>query len=724
MSRGRTAKRRSIPAKQPRQRVSGIQSKANSEAALARAGELHNAGDLASAAAMYAELIAADPDNHRATFLLGLLEHQRGEHARSRVQFERLMQIAEQNPYYTLWFARVLRAAGDTPAALDRVRRCRELSPRDVPAMDLESQLLLDCGQVAAAVDVMRAGVVEEPDNVHLWARLGAAQLSLGDVRSARTSLEAAIERDGSRHEVWLNLGVALQRAGERDAATLAFEQSLRLNPDNAEGHYNFSVALDQNHCVERAIEHARRALALDPDRPEWLTGLAGILTEVGEPDEAAALFRRGLALAPRPREHTTLVSLQQYLPVSCETRLREARAWAALYAPERSASAAPSSRSLRPRRPTGAPVRVGYVSGDFRRHAVSYFFEPLLAAHDRKRVELTCYSSSSRRDEVTVRFEQLARMRCIAELSDDQAAAQIRDDGIDVLVDLSGHTNGHRLSLFALQCAPVQLSYLGYPGTTGVPGIHWRITDGLVDPAPFADQCYTERLYRLGRTFCTYLPPDATPEVAPLPAMRAGRVTFGSLNNYTKVTAEVLDVWAEVLTRIPDSRLILQSRVFADPTCRERVGRRFARHGVAPERLELHGMMPLAQHVRLYEQIDIGLDTFPWNGHTTTCLALHMGVPVLTLEGRAGAARLGASVLSALGLTDWISGDRAAYVASAERWAGDLSALASLRSQLRQRLARSELCDARGLARAIEAAYLTLAGADDPDLHSALEHS
>jgi protein O-GlcNAc transferase len=241
------------------------------------------------------------------------------------------------------------------------------------------------------------------------------------------------------------------------------------------------------------------------------------------------------------------------------------------------------------------------------------------------------------------------------------------------------------------------------------VPAIRYRLTDALLDPAPIAAASYTEQLVRLPRVFCCFQPPANAPPVSPLPAAANGFVTFGSLNNYIKVSEPTLHAWSRVLAAVPDSQLVLQSRIFVDAASCERVRRRFAARGIAPERLHLHGPMPLEAHLRVYDSIDMGLDTLPWNGHTTTCLALHMGVPVVSLAGDVGAARMGLCVLSAADLASWVATREDGYVELARQHAARLDELAQLRAGLRERLATSPLCDAAGLARDVEAAYSAL---------------
>lgn len=706
MTKARAAKRvktqkrhapRSLPLQSAQQRTD----------ALAKAGQLHNAGELQAAATIYREVLSAEPRHDRALFLLGLVEHQRGDQPAACALFERLVGIAEGVPEYHLWFARVLKAGGLYEAALDQTRRCRQLAPQMDAAVVTESQLLREQKQLTAAHELLRSAVEASPGCALLHASLGETYLALNDLAAARAALERALELDGRVCEAWINLGLVLKEQHHFEACTLAFKQALRLQPDHPDAHYNFAAALENNNMIDSALVHARRAVALKPHQGEWRVALAAILGELGECDEALSLYRSGLALQPDPVAHSSLLALQQYLPSETARSLAEARAWGQRYAAGTgSACAEPAPR---PQRSSGARLRVGYVSADFRQHSVSYFFEPLLMSHDPQRVEVVCYANSGKRDEVTERLARRARIQSVVDLSDAELADQIRADEIDVLVDLAGHTVGHRLSAFAHECAPVKLAYLGYPGTTGVPAIGFRITDALVDPAPLADARYSERLYRLPRAFCCFQPPTVAPEVSPLPAQRRGHVTFGSLNKFTKVTEPVLRAWTSILRSLPSSRLVLQSRIFTDPVSCQRVRRIFAEHGVDPERLDLHGVLPLAEHLQMYERIDIGLDTHPWNGHTTTCLALHMGVPVLTLAGDAGASRMGVSVLSAAGLQSWIARDEASYVASALSWASDLRALAELRAGLREHIRTSELCDAGSLARSVEDAYAAL---------------
>jgi predicted O-linked N-acetylglucosamine transferase (SPINDLY family) len=352
--------------------------------------------------------------------------------------------------------------------------------------------------------------------------------------------------------------------------------------------------------------------------------------------------------------------------------------------------------------------LRVGYVSGDFRRHAVGDFLMPLLQHHDRAQIELACYAEIARPDRQTAAFAELAdRWHSTVGLTDDQVAALVRADAIDILVDLSGHTASHRLGVFARKPAPLQVSWLGYPSTTGLAAIDYRLTDAIADPAPDAEAQHRERLVRLPHGSWTYVPPRATPEVAPPPSTAGAAPTFGSFNNLAKVNARVIAAWVRILAAVPDSRLMLKSHQLADAPTRELVRSRFTAAGIAPERILVEpGISNWAGHMAAYGTLDVALDPFPYNGTTTTCEALWMGVPVIALRGDRHAGRVGASLLTRLGLDALIAGDIDDYVAKAVALIGDRERLTALRGAQRARFVASALGDPAGFARDVEAAY------------------
>ena len=351
--------------------------------------------------------------------------------------------------------------------------------------------------------------------------------------------------------------------------------------------------------------------------------------------------------------------------------------------------------------------LRVGYVSADFRSHAVGFFFEPLLANHDRNVVEAVCYSGVARPDATTERLRSMAsQWRDIGGLSTEQVASMIRADGIDILVDLAGHTSGTRLKVFAHKPAPVQVTYLGYPTTTGLPVMDYRFTDELADPEG-EDVYYTEKLLRLPGAFLCYRPLDNCPPVSPLPAMEKGYVTFGSFNNLSKISPSVISLWVKLLQEVPGSRLFVKNPSLTDTATRERYYGLLEKQGATRDRVELQGRTATqAEHLALYSRLDIALDTFPYNGTTTTCEAIWMGVPVITLAGQRHAGRVGVSILSNAGFGEWIARTPEQYITLAAGLAADVKKLAALRANLRQRMSDSPLCDGQVFARKVETAY------------------
>ncbi len=348
----------------------------------------------------------------------------------------------------------------------------------------------------------------------------------------------------------------------------------------------------------------------------------------------------------------------------------------------------------------------MGYVSPNFYSHAVNFFVEPILASHDHARCEIFCYSDVKHPDHATGRLREYAdHWRETTPLSDAELYDLVRADAVDVLVDLTGHINGgQRLLTFARRAAPVQVTYLGYQNTTGMQAMDYRLTDAYSDPPGLTDACYTERLVRLPTTFFVYLPSADAPEVGPLPAAASGHVTFGSVNNFTKITPEVLAAWAEIVRRTAGSRLMIRADMTA--SLQARLVEFFAGEGIEPERLEFAHRLPRRQYLELISRLDIALDPFPFNGHTTTCDCLWQGVPVVTLSGETYVSRFGGSGLATLGLEELIARTREQYVQMAVALAQDQSRLEAYRGTLRQRMAVSPLLDFETFTRNLEDAY------------------
>lgn len=493
---------------------------------------------------------------------------------------------------------------------------------------------------------------------------------------------------------------------GKLDQAIVQLERALSLAPDHAEAQNNLGLALMTQGKVSKAIVHYQRALALKPNVAGTHYNLGLGLWAQGQVEQAAFQFERVLALQPdHVIAHNNFLYAFNYTSrhdpaVVYRAHLAFAQRWEAPLAALRQAHTNDRSRARR--------LRIGYVSSDFKQHSVAHFIEPVLKQHDRNRFEIFCYFNSAQEDELTKRFKTYAdHWRGIAHLSDDLAANQIREDRIDILIDLNGHTAHNRLLVFARKPAPVQVTWLGYPNTTGLSTMDYRLVDRFTDPVGMTEHLHSETLVRLPECFSCYQPPANVPDVSALPACGNGYVTFGSFNNLGKITPDVMALWARVLQAVPGSRLVLKNINLSEQAVQQSVRQAFAAGGVAPDRLELIGFEVSSHtHLERYHNIDIGLDPFPYNGATTTCEALWMGVPVITLSGRTHAGRVGVSLLSNLNLTEFIANTTDEYVAAALRLTADLETLSALRRELRARMAVSPLTHAQRFTQNLEQAY------------------
>jgi len=525
--------------------------------------------------------------------------------------------------------------------------------------------------------------------------------LQLHDEAGAARLCEQLVARDPRLVKAWELLGVAALNLGEYPLAAERFERVLALCGDEAQALANAAEANRRAERSGRALELIERALALRPDFAAYLHVRVLALESCWRIDDALAACREALALRPDfAALHTSYFTLLYRSGADPQEILDAHRRWAARFA------AAPAvARPHRNAPETGRRLRIGYVSGDFRRHAVSHFVLPLLEHHDAAQFEVFCYSNTPKTDDVTRRCESLAaQWRDIIAIDDAAAAELVRSDGIDILIDLSGHTSGNRLGVFAAKPAPLQLTYLGYPATTGLAQMDYRLTDGRADPPGASDARYVERLLRLPHSLWCFAPPAQMPAVGPLPANAAGHVTFGSLNSVYKLTPRLLELWSRLLAALPASELVLATVPAGE--ARERIAREFAAHGIEAARLEFHGFLSWEDFWALHQRIDIALDTFPCNGGATSCESLWMGTPLIGRAGDAFLARAGLSILSTIGLGELVAQGEDEYLRLALDLARDLPRLGRLRAGLRERMRASPLLDAAGFTRELEQLY------------------
>jgi tetratricopeptide (TPR) repeat protein len=568
---------------------------------------------------------------------------------------------------------------------------------------------LIQAGRDADAMAALKAILADDPRHAPTLRRMAWMHHKNGDNAEAARMLAASFEREPDNPEAHYNLGLVFAALGRTKEAEESYRRGLALKPNSVDGHNNLGVLLESVGRYDEAEACYRAAIAMAPAVPHLHNNLGVLLKESGRLAESLAVHRHTVGLDPRlPAGRSNLLYTLNYdETVSPQALYAEHLAWGNSEGARFPTAGARFANSPEPDR----RLRIGYVSGDFRHHSVAFFFGPLLEAHDRAGVEVFLYPNDTRADATTARLKARAdHWVPIHQLSDELAAARIREDAIDILVDLSGHTSHNRMMLFARKPAPLAVTWLGYPNTTGLTAIDYRLTDAVTDPPGEADALHSERLVRLAPGFLCYRAPDDAGPVAPLPARAAGHVTFGSFNNVAKLSPATIALWARLLREVADARLLLKASQFKDRGTRERVAAAFAAAGVAAERLTiLPPQQTTAGHLAEYARVDIALDPLAYNGTATTCEALWMGVPVVTLRGDRHAARVGASLLTAVGLERLIAPSADAYVATAVGLARDLAGLAALRAGLRERMRASPLTDGAGFGRTVEAAYRTM---------------
>jgi predicted O-linked N-acetylglucosamine transferase (SPINDLY family) len=594
--------------------------------------------------------------------------------------------------------------AGRLPQAETCYRQVLAVQPDHAEALHLMGVIAQQMGRHDVAVELIGRAIERNRNSPSYFCNLGNALRETGRLEEAVAACHHAIRMQPHFAEAYSNLSLALRAQGKFDEAIAACRNAIRLKPTLAEAHYNLGNALRELGKVDEAIAAYREALRIDPGSPKAHCNLAAGLADRGNFDEAVAAFREAIRLKPDFVDaSSTLLLCMNYGERFSPAALLEAhRAWGERHGrPPAQAAAYSNERSA------GRRLKVGYVSPDFRQHSVAYFLEPLLRSHDHNEIEVFCYAEVGWPDALTRQFKQLAdHWFSTVGISDEALAQRIRQDGIDILVDLAGHTSKNRLMAFARKPAPIQATWLGYPNTTGLEAIDYRLVDAVTDPESEADAWASETLVRLPGGFLCFAPPADAPAPGPPPSLTAGVVTFGSFNNSTKLSAVTLDAWAQVLARLPRARLLLKAKSFGDAaTCAAYLDR-LNRLGVAAAQVEFTAWMPNQAHLALYNRIDIALDPFPYNGTTTTCEALWMGVPVVTLRGDRHSGRVGASLLTQVDMIDLIADSVEAYVEIAVALAADPARLSGLRLSLRPHMAASPLCDAPAFARKVEAAY------------------
>lgn len=598
-----------------------------------------------------------------------------------------------------------LEDAGHLPQALLRYEAAIALAPQMARAHLNRGNVLLASDDLPSAVSAFETALKYDPVYAGAYFNLGNAYVRGRQSSAAITAYRMAIALKPDFVDAHVALGAMLDDSRQYAAAIAHYRLALAVRPDYAEVHSNLGKSLRELGQFEEALASYGRALEINPDYAEGHNNLGNVLKDLGRMDEAMACYRRALELAPAFVEaHSNLLFLLNY---RADADPRLAFAEAQRYGASVALHARAYGTWSNPREPARI-LRIGFVSGDLRDHPVSYFFENVLAALARLspgRLELFCYSNHPLHDAVTQRIQSCCGGWCsTVGMSDSAFAERIRVDAVDILIDLAGHTAYNRLPVFARKPAPVQVSWLGYFGTTGVGSMDYLIADPWTLP-PDEEINFIERIWRLPETRLCFTPPDVPVDVMPLPALGNGYLTFGCFNNLSKMNDRVVALWAQVLHATPGSRLFLKSPQLKEALVEHGVRESFVAHGIGPERLILEGLSSRAGYLACYQRVDIALDPFPYTGGTTTVESLWMGVPVLTLQGERFLSRQGVGLLMNAGLPEWIASDPADYVLRATAHASDLHALARLRGTLREQVLASSIFNASYFARHFETA-------------------
>jgi len=703
----------------------------------------HQSGRFSEANAAYQQALAANPSHPDALHLLGMIAHQIGNHSLAQELISMAVSINPAMSIYQCNLGSVLQAQGNYDEAITHFRKAIVLEPTN-PIFHYNLAYCFQVqGRFQEAIAAYRAAIKLAPSHIQSLSNLGHTFRAMGNLDQAIEYFRKAISAAPGLAEMYFNLGVALNAQGNLDAATdsyrqaislapeyaqahcnlgatllaknkfeeavLSYQRAIHINPGLSEAHYNLGIALQAQNKLDAAIASFRRTLELQPKFVEGYCNLGNALRERGYLNEAVECYRHALAIKPDyANAYSNLLFLLSYhAAVTPLDYLSQARGWELACVPGTIRKAA--REKIFPHRPlSGRRLKVGYVSGDFRKHAVSYFIEQIFANHDRSQIELFAYSNNRARDSVTERLNNLAEHWIpIAAMLDDEVCERIQADNIDVLIDLSAHSAHNRLGVFSRRAAPVQATYL-YFASTGLSEMDYWIGDAVLSPEDLDEQ-FSETVWRLPRVWLSYKTVAEAPATNWHPA-DDGTIWLGSFNNLGKITPRTIHIWSQILQTMPEGRLLLKNKELADLSNRQFIFEKFASHGIAGHRIDLQGGSEWGDYMAQHDRLDIALD--PVEGHgggTSTCDALWMGVPVIHLPGDHVGARFASSLLSAIGHSDWIAHSESDYIEKVISLARNVELRKQLRFNQRNLMSRSPLCNAQDLAHSLEDAYSSM---------------
>lgn len=680
----------------------------NLENLLQSALKYHQAGNLEQAERLYNEILQRRPRNADAYYGLGNIMQDKGKLDHAITSYQKVIKFKPNfaGAYYNL--GSIFKEKGKFDDAIQYYQRALQLNPHYAGTYNTLGAVLLSKKSFDEAIQYFRMSLRLDPDFDQPYNNLGLVFQEKGQLDDAIQYYRKALQLNPKYAKAHYNLGNVFREKGQLDQAIECYQKACELTPDFVDVYDKLGTVFLEKGESDKAILYYRHALSLNPDSVGIYITLGRAFRDQGNHKEAEECFRQCLSISPDCFAcHSCLLFQMLYNPnYDPATVFSEHLNFANMCAE----SFMSPIQSHTNDKSADRKLKIGYVSLDFRDHSVAYFFEPVLLSHNRHLFEIFCYSDVMKEDEVTERIKsQTDKWRSLVGMSDIQAADLICHDGIDILVDLAGLTSP-RVLLFARKPAPVQATWIGYPATTGLSAMDYKIVDNCTDPPGMPDQFYTEKLIRMPESFLCYLPDRESPEIGPLPALTSGHITFGSFNNVAKMSPLVFTLWSRILKAVPDSHLVLKTWRFSDKAVRRYALNMFENEGIDAGRIRLLAYEPSArEHLELYNRIDIGLDTFPYNGTTTTCEALWMGVPVITLAGNSHVSRVGMSLLANIGLPEFTAHTSDEFFSIAIKLANDLSKLASLRERLRGMMQHSILTDAKRFTTDLENCYRTI---------------
>jgi len=696
-------------------------------------------GQIDNAISAFKLAVYLDPDYADAYFNLALASSTRGDFGAAIRNYKHCLRLNPDQVETVYNLANTLLKVNDIEAAIDAYKSVVRIDPRHASAFNNLGIALRKVGKRTEAIQNFERTIELKPDFAEAYNNLGILYLEMERPTQAIKAFQRYLKLQPNDAAALNNLGNVYYQQGQVTKATSCYRRSLQFNPAYAQTYYNLANALQETDKTDEAVWLYQRALQRNPNWPEAYNNLGTAYQNMGLLSEAIAAFQKAIAIQPGYTEaynnlgiayrnqgrikasiscyrtalqtkpaysecHSNLVFCLNYDPdasqkdiyaQSCQWWIQHGRSVAGRL--DHANNRDPDRR-----------LKIGYVSADFRRHPVGFFFLPLVRAHDPGGFEVFCYTDLKQPDELTDQIKTAADHWCSTlGLSDNDMAEKIQADQLDILIDLAGHTAHNRLLVFASKPAPLQVNWLGYVNTTGLESMDYRITDNIVDPVEEGNYLHSEKIIRLQNGFFCFAPPQKSPPLGDLPARQRGHITFGSFNKLTKINKGVIALWSQIMHQLPGSRLRLMAKPLADAPTRDRYFTLFQANGIPSNRIEMITYTPsYYDYLNQYAQIDISLDPFPHNGHTTTCDSLWMGVPVITLHGDRYASRMGASILTRLKLEGFVAETKEAYLQKAVKLATNLDTLQELRAGMRKQITASPIYDAKRFAAEMESIY------------------